>query len=305
VAGGGALSNRQVWSRYRDWHLDQRHSPATVRHYRVVLHDFWATLAPRPWSEVRRRDLDRWLDRRCRPHQAHAGQPLARNTRAAYSRRVLRFYTWASARRLLPGRNPFEDVAPERWAARRPRALPLDSVAALLHWLADDPRLYLMVCLGYYQMLRVGEIVRLSVEDVRLDTVTPMLRVQGKGGQETWMALNRALVPHLRAYLAGRPPNGPLIENRRRPGAHLSAGYGAELAARALRPLVGDSLHALRHTGATALRDATGWNLLVVQRALRHASAASTQGYLDDAPELLAGFLELLPDPLERQRSAP
>jgi len=310
------LSNSAVWGRFREWLQMQQSSPHTIRHYHTILWDFWAELEhskvtgpdghkmPRAWHQPRPRDLDRWLGRQCRPGKRNGGQPLARSSRAAYSRRVLSFYRWASRKRLLPGRNPLEDVVAVRRPARQPRALPLGDVGALLHWWADDPRISMMICLGYYQLLRVGEIVALSVEDFHLRADPPIVRVQGKGGREAWMPVNPALLPYLRAYLAGRPTNGPLIANLRYPGEHLSARYASHLLATAMRPVVGETGHALRHTGARQLRLLTS-DIRAIQEALRHASIASTEIYLQDEPVMLAGLLARLPNPLAQGGNPP
>jgi integrase len=304
------LSNHAVWGRFHDWMLAQQFRPETIRLYHTVLHDLWDDLAtqkvtgpdgakvPRQWQQIRPRDLQRWLDRPCKPGKWHAGRQHERSTLATYSSKVLAFYRLASVRRWLPGRNPLEDMKAVRRPQRRPRALPLGDVRALLRWWSDDPRMSMVLCLAYYQMLRIGEICRLSVEDIDFAASPPIMRVQRKGGVQAWVEISPGLRPFLRAYLAGRPSSGPLIENHRLPHQHLSPRYASHLLATAMRPIVGDSIHALRHTGASELR-AAGVDLLGLQKVLGHASPASTMVYLDDRPGQLAGFLALLPDPLK------
>lgn len=310
------LSNDDVWDCYQRWLAGKQRSPVTVAHYRFTLRDFWSTpkRQGRTWADVGPDDLERFLERICHRHRRHDGRALARNSRAAYSRRVLHFYRWATDHGLL-ARNPFVDVEPV--ARARPQAsrrtLALDKVAKLLRATATDRRLWIMVALGYYQLLRVGEIVRLSVDDIDLEAPDALLRVQGKGGQETWMALNPTLLPHLRGYLdwladaygvAGwqeLPAGTALVSSRTQPGRHLSPSYGSQLLAEVMLPVVGQTAHALRHTGASALRTATGSNLLAIQQAGRWRSAESVRVYLDDQPHLVAGFLAQLPDPLSGQ----
>jgi integrase len=307
---GVVVSNNGLWHRYHEWMVNEGHARATIKHYHTILRSFWAELetakvtgpdggkVPRAWHQARPKDLERWLDLACQPGNAHAGDAKARNTRTAYRNRVLRVYRWAFEQRLLPGRNPLEDVKPGKWAARRPRALKLSVVGELLVALADDHRLRMMVMIGYYEFLRVGEICRLSVEDFRWDTDPPAMRVQGKGGVEKWMPIKHpALIGALRTYLLTRPPNGPLIPNYNHPGEHLNPSYASHLLARAMRPVVGDSGHALRHTGARELRMLTH-DIRAVQEALRHASLSSTEIYLQEEPTFLAGLLAQLPDPL-------
>lgn len=299
------MSNSAVWGHYRDWLIGKQRSPVTISEYYRTLRDLFGYLhtqkvtgpdgakVPRQWHQVRPQDYYRWLDR-----------PLARNSQHTYSKRVLHFYRLAARKRWLPGRNPLADIDPVRPAARKPRALPLDSVGLLFAQLTDL-RLNMMVQLAYYQLLRIGEICRLSVEDLDFSSVPPMMRIQGKGDQETWMDINSALVPGLRAWLVSRPPTGPLIPNYTHPGEHLDPKYASHLLAVAMRPIVGDSAHALRHTAATELLAATDENIRKVQVALRHGSIKSTEGYVLTRPGRLVAWLDLLPDPLHPPSAAP
>jgi integrase len=177
--------------------------------------------------------------------------------------------------------------------------LPVSAVGELLVELASDRRLVMMVILMYQQGLRVGEVCRLSVEDIALGADPPRIRIDGKGGQEDWMPLSAALIPGLRAWLLTRPSSGPLIPNYRFAGEHLSARYGATLLAAAMRPVVGDSGHALRHTGATQLARLTR-DPFIVQAFLRHANLGTLSVYVGGAPGLAAA-LARLPDPLHQE----
>lgn len=127
-----------------------------------------------------------------------------------------------------------------------------------------------------------------------------MLRVEGKGGREDWVPLNPALIPGLRAFLLTRPASGPLIPNLRFPTEHLSPRYAAGLLARAMRPVVGDSGHALRHTAATQLRRLTH-DPYLVRDALRHSNLQQQGVYVGADLELLADALGKLPDPLQER----
>lgn len=295
----GVLSNKAVWKRYEQWLLGQPCRAATIRHKRTILRGFWSYLErrkpPRAWHEGTPEDLRRWLDQPCQPGGPNAGEARSRNTRASYSRHALVFYRWATDARLL-ARNPFQGVRAERWAARRPRALDLSVVGKLLAELEDDRRLHMIAMICYWQALRIGEVARLSVEDIDLHKARPVMRIEGKGGVEEWMEISPGLLGGLRAWLLTRPPTGPLIPNYQCPGRHLDPKYIAHLFAKATRPVVGDSAHALRHTHATELYEATG-DIRKVQLALRHASVTSTEGYVKTRPGQLLAWLAQLPDP--------
>ncbi|HEY5988371.1 MAG TPA: site-specific integrase, partial [Streptosporangiaceae bacterium] len=276
--GGGndvtVLSDDDVWRQYKRLLRHRRDSDATIHTYDVALHLLWCNLEQRGirWDRVTPDDVESWLQAgRCPQGKRNAGLPWSNGTKHVHGARVLTFYTEATEQGWLKGANPLRNWKPPRRPGRRPRALPVSAVGQLLVELADDQRLRIVAMICYFQALRIGEVCRLSVEDVALSADPPMLRVEGKGGQETWMPLSPALVPGLRAFLLTRPASGPLIPNFRFPTEHLSARYGARLLAAAMRPVVGDSGHALRHTAAQQLRRLTR-DPFIVRDALRHSS---------------------------------
>ncbi len=280
----------QVWDQYVRLLHRRRRSQETIQLYRVALRELWVFLADQhhDWRRVTPELVDAWLD----------SQPRAEWTRNTYGAVVRRFYACAVSRGWLQGPNPLEDWIPPPAPPPRPRALPLAAIGELLAIV--DPRIRMMVLLGYHQALRVGEIVRLSVEDLALGADPPMLRVDGKGGRRVWMPLSPALVGPLRAWLLLRPGAGAaLIPNYRHPDRHLDPKYAAHLLASVMRPVVGDSAHALRHTTAQQLRRLTR-DPFLVRDALRHSGLGSLGIYTQD-PESLAAALGLLPDPLRQE----
>jgi len=253
------MTEDDVWRHYERLLRWRRRSPETIHLSNVVLHDLWADLARRgvKWGRLTPDDVEVWLGRRCHPGKRDAGLPLSKGTRSTYGRKVATFYAAAAERGWLDGGNPLADWRPPPRPARRPRALPISAIGQLMVELAADRRLLMIVALGYHQGLRIGEICRLSVEDLALSADPPTIRIDGKGGREVEMDLSPTLVPGLRAWLLTRPARGPLIPNYRFPSEHLSPRYGARLLAAAMRPMVGDSGHALRHTAAQQLRRLT------------------------------------------------
>lgn len=290
---------------WRAW-LDLMHrrdvSPNTIRLRDLVLHDLWHDLASRgkAWHEVSWQDYQRWLERRCRPGKRNAGGPLSPGSRNTYSRAALCFYRFAAEWGLLEA-NPLAEVAASPRPPIRPRALAINLLTDLVA--VVDPRIRMMVLLGYHQALRISEIVRLRVEDLMLHADQPMLLVHGKGGQAAWMPIAASLLPALRAFAATRPPSGPLIPNWRFPGQPLSVGYATRLLAAAMRPVVGDTSHALRHTAARQLRRLTR-DPFIVRDALRHASLDMQAAYVGADLELLADALARLPNLLDHSSSA-
>ena len=298
VAGDGTFD---LWRQYARLLRRRRRSEETIRLYDVVLHDLWSYLerVGVRWDHLTPEDIDAWLRRTCHVGKRDAGLPLQRGTLHTYGAIAKRSYRLFAERGWLR-RNPLEDWEPPPRPAARPRALPVSAIGLLLTELAEDRRLTMIVALMYHQALRIGEVVKLSVEDITLITDPPMIHIDGKGGREDWMPLSPALVPALRAYLLTRPKAGPLIPNHRYPTQHLSARYGARLLAAAMRPVVGDSGHALRHTAAQQLRRLTR-DPFIVKDALRHATLDMQASYVGADVELLADALGRLPDPLRKE----
>jgi integrase/recombinase XerC len=142
----------------------------------------------------------------------------------------------------------------------------------------------------YGSGLRVGELVRLDLEDVDLEHLS--LRILGKGNKQRTVPIGRMAKLALERYLevrsllgrgAGRtaaPKGGSAVFLSNR-GARICARqvqlsvhrYGALGAGRAdLHP------HALRHTCATHMLEG-GADLRAIQEMLGHASLATTQRY--------------------------
>jgi site-specific recombinase XerD len=292
-----------AFERYRSWcKLERGLRPATISSYRKDLYGFHAHLDGRPWWKATPRDLARYLDRPPAPGGRAKGGRLAANTRAAEASAVKSFFRWAHVAGLV-GADRMRSFAIPKGGRPRPRALPLADVRTVLTAASSDPRLEVMCALAYYCGLRIGEIARARIEDLRLAADQPMLAVpEGKGGHPREVPVPAALAAILAGYLArpGTPGAGPLLENRRHPGEHVSPGAVGHAIADHMHALgIAESAHALRHSYATeALKAGKGANLYSVSKALGHASTQTTEstyvlGYSGEWAEL-AGQV---PDP--------
>jgi integrase/recombinase XerD len=149
-----------------------------------------------------------------------------------------------------------------------------------------------MLELLYAGGLRVGEIVALRQEDLRLETAS--VQVRGKGDKERIVPIGRSAVEALEMYvLRGRPGlvkqvpfgndrkksngNGPLVR------ALFLSVRGRPLTTQAVWQMVRGvnwhaSPHKLRHSCATHMVE-HGADLRTVQTLLGHADIATTQVY--------------------------
>jgi integrase/recombinase XerD len=190
------------------------------------------------------------------------------------------------------------EVRPPTPARRLPKAIPVESVVALIEAAGalEGPRGVrdrALLELLYGTGARISEAVGLAVDD--LDRGSATVRLAGKGGKERVVPVGSYALRAVEDYLVrGRPAlaaesrrgvrGGPLFLNARggslsrqsawsilRSAAERAGGVGG-LDASAVSP------HTLRHSFATHLLDG-GADVRVVQELLGHASVTTTQVY--------------------------
>ena len=184
------------------------------------------------------------------------------------------------------------EVRPPAPARRLPKAIPVESVEALIaaagsvegpRGLRDKALLELLYGTG----ARISEAVGLAVDDV--DARTAAVRLAGKGGKERVVPVGSYAVRAVEDYLVRARPalaaaarkgvRGALFLNSRG-GALTRQSAWAILRACAERAGLGEEIspHTLRHSFATHLLDG-GADVRVVQELLGHASVTTTQVY--------------------------
>jgi integrase/recombinase XerD len=165
---------------------------------------------------------------------------------------------------------------------KRPRVLPVvlspEEVAALIEALAD-PVHRLCAQAAYACGLRVGEVVRLRVEDI--DSARMMLNVrQAKGRKDRCVPLSPRLLEALRAHWLEHRPATWLFPGTGVAG-HLHPATLQNAVQRAVRQAgltKRARMHTLRHCFATHLLEA-GTDLLTIQHLLGHSSLKTTLRY--------------------------
>jgi len=162
---------------------------------------------------------------------------------------------------------------------------------------------WLVIDLALSTGLRVNEIRELKCGDIMMTDDYSLITVRnGKGGKMRTVYFNGQLKIHLKEYLEwksvsneGVNPEDPLL---------LSARTGGLFSKRALQRvfermakmagITGHCFHHLRHTYASHLYKAGGYNLRLVQKQLGHANIRTTQIYADVFDEDLKKALEKL-----------
>jgi integrase/recombinase XerD len=281
------LTRYQLLDRYRAYLVEECYRERrTFTSYRRTLILFWDYVGREP-HRVTVRDLHRFLNRR----------NLASATRACYASHIKAAYRWWHEARLLPT-NPFAGVRTPPARAGPPRALVLPDVRRLILSAYNDPRLFVMVWLGYGAGLRAAEIAGLRIEDCQLGG-QPTIRVIGKGHKQRVIPLHPTVAHVLSVHLTGRPRSGPVIENQVDPERPISPARVSRLLSRALHELgIRATGHQLRHSFATELLAAShGTNLRAVSHLLGHADLKTTQRYVSAFNADAIEAIKLLPDP--------
>jgi integrase/recombinase XerC len=147
----------------------------------------------------------------------------------------------------------------------------------------------------YSTGMRIGELA--SLTDGRVDLLSDVVKVRGKGKKERMCPLGRPAVRALRHAMELRDAL-PAVQGRRGPGLPLFVNRrGGPLTPRSVERLMKTYLraaglnpelspHSLRHSFATHLLDA-GADLRSVQELLGHASMSTTQIYTHVSVERL------------------
>ena len=244
----------------------------------------FAAMCPPDVRKITRRHVEQWID-----------QPqFAPSTRRKLLSEVRGFFRWA----VIEGhvrRDPTIEIEAIEQPPTVPGSLPRDKAERI--YVAHrylEPRIRLILSLELNEALRRIEVARAQVSDI--DRRGRVMRVRGKGGHgkvtgtvplsdETSAALDTYLRTEPVILGIDRLAAGPLLRNRQRPNAGLSADRIGRLVRDALyelgvkdAPRDGVSGHALRHTAATEALEA-GVPIEKVQRFLRHKHSKTTDHY--------------------------
>ena len=237
-------------------------TPETVRTYSEILYDWFDSLEQTgiAWSDVDASDLVAYRDRMLKEPSSHTGRAFSPRTINHRVRGVLRFYAWAVRHgwlRSSPLAAPAADIplARRAWRSqRRHYRQPIDRSVFVLRQFESLPRPLtsgqarellvalpspydLMARWQLYTGLRVGELLRLSVEDAlprearkaAPDAPYRSIDVLRKGRKPGYVVASRSLLEETACYIAqertgwsrragrrrGRPRSSELFVNRR------------------------------------------------------------------------------------------
>jgi integrase/recombinase XerD len=266
----------------------------TISSYRRDLRrytEFLAATGVQGLGEVAESDVAAFLSALRQGDDAHP--PLSATSAARAVVAVRGLHRFALLDGLVPD-DVAHEVRPPTPARRLPKAIPVESVVALIEAAGalEGPRGVrdrALLELLYGTGARISEAVGLAVDD--LDRGQAAVRLAGKGGKERIVPVGSYALRAVEDYLVrGRPAlatagkggvrGGALFLNVRGGALSRQSAWAILRAAaeRAGLDPASVSPHTLRHSFATHLLDG-GADVRVVQELLGHASVTTTQVY--------------------------
>ncbi len=247
---------------------------STATHYAsdVCIFFRWARVSP---DGVTVHHIDQFID-----WQRELGRASATVQRRLVALRM--FYDYLAYRHDQEIANP---VQPRRHYISPRRSLPRpasdDEIERLFVAIGSHLRDRTMFTLMLHGGLRVGEVSRLRVSDIKLkEDRTPALRVNGKGERERMVYLSATGAELLEDYLNQRAEGSPEEVFLNRLGQAITiTGIQYRLGRHCERARVWVTCHQLRHTFACRMI-AADVPVVSIQKLLGHASIRTTQRYV-------------------------
>ena len=161
-----------------------------------------------------------------------------------------------------------------------------------------SPRDRVIALIPFYAGARIGEIVNLDTDDVRLSARKGTLRIVGKGEKTREIPLHPQLRTALRGWLDERPDwpgadGAALLLNQRGRRLSVKGAHDVITAITETAALDDVTAHVLRHTFATRLVRG-GTDLILVADLLGHARLETTRVYTGPTDEDRVAALDLL-----------
>lgn len=230
--------------------------PGSVDTWRCALRCWQRFLAPTRIEDATHQDVIAWL-----------GRPLAATSRRSYRSTLVRFYGWASEEGYIPA-DPTVKIPKVRCQVGLPR--PMSDGDLSLALTRADPRMRAWLLLGALAGLRCIEIAALAPGDlVQVEGVWMLYLRVTKGGKPATVPAHEAILQAL-AVLPVR--DGTWWQCSR---GYVSQKINAHLHACGIQ----STAHSLRHSAGTAWHRASGYDLLLTARLMRHQNVGSSQVY--------------------------
>lgn len=265
----------------------------TLQGYKVYLRHFAQWTQENGITRPTRADIKAYKGHLDTYTSPRTGKPLAAGSRAQYLRACKHFFKWTAAEGLYPDIADHIKGAKHTTHTRHKDALSAQDTKAILNTIdtttTTGKRDYCMILLAITGGLRIIEMQRANIEDLKTIAGEKVLFIQGKGRDEKdeYKKIPEGVADALAAYLATRPnarKGDPLFAgtSNRAKDQRITEPSISRIIKTALRAAGYDSdritAHSLRHTGITLLLQ-SGATLQEAQAFARHADPKTTEIY--------------------------
>lgn len=283
--------NGDLFSRFIDY-TDRKET--TVKGYITCIRQFASWISINGIQQPTREDVKAYRDHL-------ASSDLAPGTQQQYLRAVKHFFKWTAAEGIYPNVADNVHGAKVKNDCHKKDALPRDSVELIAETIdrSDETgkRLYAMYLLCVKCGLRVIEVHRADVGDIKTVGGDTFLYVQPKGHDEKdspkflFPEVKAAIEDYIESRSVKATPKSPLFAST------SNRSKGARIATTTISTMLKDLLikagydsdritpHSLRATAATAAFEA-GLTLFEVQQLMGHCDPATTEIYIKDQNQL-------------------
>ena len=177
-------------------------------------------------------------------------------------------------------------------------------------------RNYAITCLFLNCSLRLEELTKINLEDLKIDNSEQTIKVCGKGNKERLLYLNAAACESIIAYLKVRPNLG---RDNKDYNALFISSQKKRISKRAVQTIIKNEMeqilqeskkdfchpHVLRHTGTSLLYNENDVDVFVLKVMLGHTSIKATEIYTHISDKKLKYIMDncTISSIIERERS--
>ena len=227
----------------------------------------------------------------------------SRNKKLASMKRL---YEFLETNNYIPN-NPTKNIKTARIAKRIPKYLNLEESKKLLSKTINSDnrnkiRNYAITCIFLNCSLRVSELIKINLTDLKLDSSEQTLRINGKGNKQRILYLNDAVCEAIKLYLDIRPK---LDKNQKDYNALFLSNRQQRISKRSVQTIIKDELqevfeeeykkyhtHTLRHSGISLLYNENDIDIFILKLILGHKSIAATEVYTHVSNKKLKNIMD-------------
>ena len=203
--------------------------------------------------------------------------------------------------------NPTKYIRTGKIPKKVPKYLNLEQSKTLLSKTINSDnknkiRNYAITCIFLNCSLRVSELVRIDITDIKIDSSEQTIRINGKGNKQRLLYLNEAVCEAIKLYLEIRPK---LDKSNKDYNALFLSNRLTRISKRMVQTIIKEELkevfdeeyakyhtHSLRHSSASLLYNENNIDIFVLKQILGHKSLSATEIYTHVSNKKLKNIME-------------